>query len=194
MKELKKKECKACGNEFTPFSTLSKVCSSGCALQYVTQENAKKEKRKKELEAKIERMKLKADKERIKKRTGKNGHYHNLKTALHYYVKHVLLCGEPCYTCGKPRAIGEKTKDFHVGHFVPGKEVDPRRFMLVNLRIQCYSCNVANSGMRAEYRLKLVEEMGIDYVEWLECEVNHKSLKEQYCPKEVYFQNQAALK
>jgi hypothetical protein len=34
--------------------------------------------------------------------------------------------------------------------------------------------------MRAEYRQRLIEEVGIERVNWLECEVNHKSLKEKY--------------
>jgi hypothetical protein len=40
-------------------------------------------------------------KESIKKRTGPKGFYDNLKTVLHYYIKHVLRKGEPCYTVAK---------------------------------------------------------------------------------------------
>ena len=130
--------------------------------------------------AKEERVKHKEAKERIKKRTGKNGFYANLRTALHYYVKHVLRKGEPCYTCGKQQSPTDSPQAFHVGHFIPAKEVDPRRFMLAGLRLQCYSCNVANSGMRAEYRQRLIEEKGLEFVEWFEADVNHKNLKEQY--------------
>ena len=129
---------------------------------------------------KAERVKHREAKAKIKKRTGKNGYYDNLKVALHYYVKHVLRKGEPCYTCGLKQKFGDSPQAFHVGHFMAAKMVDPRRFMPENLRLQCYRCNVPNSGMRAEYRLALTEEKGIAHVEWLECEVNHKSLKEQY--------------
>ena len=41
-------------------------------------------------------------------------------------------------------------------------------------------CNTHNSGMRMEYRQMLVEELGLEQVEWLECDANHKELKEQY--------------
>tara|TARA_R110002153_G_scaffold173631_3_gene326448 strand:+ start:13801 stop:14433 length:633 start_codon:yes stop_codon:yes gene_type:complete len=119
-------------------------------------------------------------KETIKKRTGPKGFYSNLATALHHYIKHVLRKGEPCYTCDKPQHFEDSGQAFHVGHFIPQKSVDPRRFMLMNLRMQCYKCNTHNSGMRAEYRQRLIEEIGIDKVEWLECDVNHKSLKDQY--------------
>jgi len=127
--------------------------------------------------AKRDRAQHKAAKQQVKKRTGKGGYYENLKTALHYYVKHCLRKGEPCYTCGNPQT---QSNCHHVGHFVPAKEVDPRRFMLENLRIQCYSCNSIHSGRRMEYRQRMIEEKGIDHVEWLECEANHKSLLEQY--------------
>jgi len=129
---------------------------------------------------KAERKDLKVRKEAIKKRTGKNGHYDNLKTELHKYIKHVLRKGEPCYTCGKNQSPSDSGGAFHVGHFIPQKQVDPRRFMLMNLRMQCYSCNTHNSGMRMEYRQRLIEEIGSDKVEWLECDANHKELKEQY--------------
>jgi len=46
--------------------------------------------------------------------------------------------------------------------------------------MQCYKCNTHNSGMRAEYRQRLIEEIGLDKVEWLECDANHKELKKQY--------------
>ena len=129
---------------------------------------------------KADRKKLRADKEGIKKRTGKNGYYANYRTALHYYIKHVLRAGEDCYTCGLKQKSTDSPQAFHVGHFIPAKEVDPRRFMVDWLRLQCYSCNVPNSGRRAEYRINLIEEVGLEAVEWFECEVNHKSLKEQY--------------
>ena len=129
---------------------------------------------------KAERAKHRADKDRIKKRTGKNGHYQALKVAFHYYVKHVLRKGEPCYTCGKQQSSSDAGGAFHVGHFIPAKEVDPRRFMSENVRIQCYSCNAMNSGRRAEYRMALIDEMGAAHVGWLEAEVNHPSLKERY--------------
>lgn len=118
--------------------------------------------------------------EAAKKRTGKGGHYEALKAALHMWVKHVLRRGEPCYTCDLEQRFEDNPQNFHVGHFMPAKMVDPRRFMLENLRMQCNSCNVHNSGRQKEYRERLIAEMGADHVDWLECEVNHKSLNEQY--------------
>ena len=121
-----------------------------------------------------------AFKESVRKRTGKGGFYEAIKKTIHFYVKHHLRKGEPCYTCDLPQKFGDSPQAFHIGHFMPAKMVDPRRFMLENLRIQCQRCNAHNSGRQGIYKERLIIEMGIDHVDWLECEVNHKPLKEQY--------------
>ena len=177
----KQRKCRikaeGCEVTYIPFNSLQKSCyNPKCVLENYRKQEAKKASK----EAYKERQERKKAKTAIKKRTGKNGWYDNLKTALHYYVKHHLRKGEPCYTCGKPQSPTDSGGAFHVGHFIPAKQADPRRFTLDNLRIQCYSCNVPNSGMRAEYRQRMIEEMGIDHVEWLECGANHPDLKELF--------------
>jgi hypothetical protein len=119
-------------------------------------------------------------KKAAQKRTGDGGHYEHLKTALHRYIKHHTRKGEPCYTCGKEQRHGDHGGAFHVGHCMPAKSVDPRRFMIEQLRIQCYSCNVPNSGRQAVFLERLAVENGADWVEWLRRDVNHPSLKEQF--------------
>ena len=186
-----KLKCK-CHGEFQPRENLittpkGKFCSYELMIIWANEQTLKRIEREKN---KVKRMASEKDKafkretkkrkEAIKKRTGKNGYYDNLKTELHRYIKHILRKGESCYTCDKPQSTSDSGKAFHVGHFIPQKQVDPRRFMLINLRMQCYSCNTHNSGMRAEYRQRLIEEIGIEKVDWLECDVNHKELKEQY--------------
>jgi len=186
-----KLKCK-CHREYQPRESLivtpkGKFCSYELMIEWANKQTSKRiqrEKRKaKQSQAKKDKAFKRETIERrnaIKKRTGKNGYYDNLKTQLHRYIKHVLRKDEPCYTCDKPQSPSDSGQAFHVGHFIPQKQVDPRRFMLINLRMQCYKCNTHNSGMRAEYRQRLIEEIGIDKVDWLECDTNHKELKEQY--------------
>lgn len=147
---------------------------------YVNSLAMKKKKKARIEEEKKQKKKRAEDKKSLKKRTGSNGYYANLRTQLHGYVKHVLRKGEPCYTCGKPQSHGDSGQAFHVGHFIPAGSTDPRRFMLENLRMQCYSCNSHHSGMRMEYRRHMIREMGIDHVQWLECDDNHQRLKDAY--------------
>jgi len=184
-----KRKCKRCGifgHDFV-VTPIGAFCTHDHAIEYAQAKQMRaRERQLATANADIrraqraERARHTADKERIKKRTGKNGHYFSLRKAIHYYVKHVLRAGEPCYTCGKQQSENDAGGAFHVGHFIPAKEVDPRRFMLENMRIQCYSCNAMNSGRRAEYRQAMIEEVGVDHVEWLEAEANHVSLKEKY--------------
>lgn len=186
-----KLKCK-CHGEYQPRENLittpkGKFCSYALMIEWANEQTSKRIKREnnklKQATAKEKKAfnkETKRRKEAIKKRTGKDGFYDNFKTQLHKYIKHVLRKGEPCYTCDKPQSPSDSGGAFHVGHFIPQKQVDPRRFMLINLRIQCFKCNVHGSGMRAEYRQRLIEEIGIEKVEWLECDANHKSLKEQY--------------
>lgn len=173
---MKSKKCRQCKEPFKPTQFAQVVCHYRCGLAYVEAQKRKK----KAKDDKEYRKETKRRREKLKKRTGKNGYYDNLKVQKHWYVKNVLRKGEDCYTCGLKQSFGDSPQAFHVGHFMAAKSVDPRRFMLFNLRIQCQCCNTHNSGMRAEYRIKMIEEMGLEHTEWLECEVNHKSLKEQY--------------
>ena len=154
--------------------------SMDCAIDYAFRRQARAQRKAAVAIVKAGKAQHRKDKARIKKRYGKNGYYDNLKTQLHRYIKHVVRKGESCYTCGKPQSFGDSPQAFHVGHFIPSKGTDCRRFMIDWLRIQCYSCNVANSGKRAEYRINLIKEVGLDLVEWFECESNHKELREQF--------------
>tara|TARA_R110002153_G_C13332570_1_gene498457 strand:- start:31528 stop:32199 length:672 start_codon:yes stop_codon:yes gene_type:complete len=191
--EMAKRKCKYCKEYFENWVTLpvGTFCTIDHAMLFAGEARKKqqakqlaKQKADKNKEAKAIRKRNNDFKKSVRKRTGKGGYYESLKKAIHYYVKHVLRKGEPCYTCDLPQKFEDNPQAFHVGHFMPAKMVDPRRFMLENLRMQCQSCNTHNSGKHSEYRLRLIEEKGIDHVVWLENEVNHKSLKEQYVTNE----------
>ena len=184
------RRCCGCKDRFKP-ETMIKLpvgyfCLLQCSIDYATRTQKRSRERKaaksRQCMAEIEkraRSKLRLDKERIKSR---HDWYADLQKEVNYYVKHILRKGEPCYTCDKPRPLGDadKSQAFHVGHYMPSSQVDPRRFKLMNLRIQCYKCNKELSGNQAVYRKRLIEETGIQHVEWLECETNHKRLKEVF--------------
>lgn len=173
-----KRKCAYHGDRIRDYIVVNNMAF--CSVEFAAKYGNKNKAKGKKIADKNFNRETKRLKESIKKRTGKNGYYDNHKVVLHKYIKHVLRKGEPCYTCGLTQKFGDSPQAFHVGHFIPQKQVDPRRFMLKNLRIQCNSCNTHNSGMRAEYRQRLIEEVGVEEVEWLECDANHKELKEQY--------------
>ena len=185
----KRRKCKFCKDYFETWVTLpaGTFCTVDHAVLFAGEVRKKqqakqlaKQKSDKNKEAKAIRKRNNDFKKSVRKRTGKGGYYEALKKALHYYIKHVSRKGEPCYTCGLQQKFGDSPQAFHVGHFMPAKMVDPRRFMEANLRIQCNSCNAHNSGRQGVYRDKLIDEKGLEHTEWLECEANHESLKIQY--------------
>jgi hypothetical protein len=167
------KKCKICRKEFRPFNSLQVACGPKCAIE-VAKRQAEKVRQE---AAKEERAQHREDKKRVKPRSYWLG---NIERLVHQYVKHHQRKGEPCYTCGLQQRPDDLPQAFHVGHFIPAKMADPRRFMLENLRIQCNNCNAHNSGRRMEYKAAMVEEMGLEHVEWLECDANHKDLKERF--------------
>lgn len=188
---MPKRKCKQCSErkerESMLITPLAAFCSSDCAIKHsnylqrkAREKAVKKQASKQKAENKAWTDETSRRKEAAKKRTGPKGHYEPLKKSLHKYIKHGIRKGEDCYTCGLKQRFEDKPQAFHVGHYMPAKMVDPRRFMIDQLRIQCYSCNAANSGRQSIFRQKLIEERGLEWVEWLECEVNHPSLKEQY--------------
>ena len=170
--------CRCLVESGTGYQTpLRLFCGIDCAIASALADQDKIKRRQEKRKAVAVKKEHEADRRRVKSR---KDWYSDLRTQIHYYVKHILRAGQPCYTCDKQQSFSDDHRAFHVGHYLPGKEVDPRRFMLENLRIQCYRCNSKLSGNQAEYRKRLVEEMGLDHVEWLECSVNHKELKEIY--------------
>lgn len=149
----------------------------GCMAQFALSEFEKQQKKK----ALQERKKNREDKKRIERRIDL---YSKLGRLVNQFIKHVLRKGEPCYTCGKQQRHTDKNGAFHAGHYMPAKQVDPRRFIHANIRIQCYTCNSANSGRGSVYRMKLCQDFGEQWVLDLECENNYKSLREVFPEKD----------
>ena len=67
-----------------------------------------------------------------------------------------------CYTCsykGEP-------KQLQAGHWVPRQHRDTR-WEPMNVKPQCYACNMHYGGRPQEYRERLIEEYGAEEVEAL---------------------------
>ncbi len=139
-------------------------------------------KKKKQLaEAKKQRARTKQLKKENESRKDLYARFANLNQQ---YAKHIVYKGQPCYTCDKEQRPGDRGGAFHAGHFKPAKIYDCRRFMIENIRIQCFKCNKMLSGNQAEFRLRLEQEKGVEFVEWLEAEANHKPLIEIFPDKD----------
>lgn len=155
MTKVKKRKCKICKTEYIPFSSLTKVCSSQCAYEYVKQENIRKLKQ----EAKEDRKRHREAKERIKTKAMW------LKEAQAEFNKYVRMRDEkePCISCGRFH-----NGQYHAGHYLSVGACPELRFHPYNNNKQCSPCNNHLSGNIAKYRPSLVAKIGINAVEWLE--------------------------
>ena len=172
-----KRKCKSC-RKFKPVETgivagLGFFCSNDCRVDFGINNAAKVRDKAKEQKAKEQKKK---DVKRTKELMTRREWYDKLQALVNQYVK-IRDTNEPCCTCGNTNP----NIKYDAGHFIPQKGVDPRRFELTNIHKQCsLNCNQYGSGKRAEYRDFIANKYGVEHLEWLENEVNHKSLKERF--------------
>lgn len=155
MKQLKPKKCRVCKDSFKPMSSLQIVCSPGCAMRYARAQQEKKEKEK----AIRERRRLKEKRESIKSTS------ELLKEAQQSFNAFIRERDRdlPCISCGRFH-----TGQYHAGHYLSVGSRPNLRFNEENVHKQCAPCNNHLSGNLVNYRIGLIEKIGLDAVEKLE--------------------------
>jgi len=143
----KKKKCKVCKERFEPFSSLQKTCDIKCALIYVDQQRY--EKHKKDIVKRKIALKSKSD---------------WLKETQVVFNKYIRLRDEGlnCISCQKP------PKKKNAGHYKTTKAYPELRFEELGCHLQCEHCNTHLSGNISDYRVNLINKIGLEKVEWLE--------------------------
>lgn len=149
------KKCKVCQVKFQPERTMQPCCSVKCAIAKVQLD--KKVKAKKELAARKENIKSKAQ---------------WLREAQKEFNTYIRLrdADKPCVSCGR-----NHEGQYHAGHYRSVGACPELRFIELNVHKQCAPCNNHLSGNIGEYRINLVKLIGIERVEWLEGK--HEPLK-----------------
>lgn len=153
------KTCSVCKTEFTPSRPLQKVCGPVCALAHA---KAKESRQRKAIE-KVERREIRAAKERIKSRA------EYLKEAQAVMNRYVRLRDAHlgCVSCDKPATWPGQ---WHCSHFRSVGAAPHIRFSLWNMHKACSICNNHLSGNIAEYLPRLIERIGAERVEALQCD------------------------
>jgi len=136
---------------FTPpvHSSLATSCSYGCALK-VTDEKIRK---------KAAKAIQKERKERLKTLTE---HLNDAQKEFNRYIR-LRDRDQPCISCGR-RHEGQ----YHAGHYRSIGAASHLRFDEANVHKQCAPCNNHKSGNAVEYRINLINKIGIEGVERLE--------------------------
>lgn len=147
MNQLKRKKCRICGDQFVPFRPLQQVCGHMCAIELAQKNRAKKE-----------RQETREAKERIKSR----GDYaREAQIAFNAYIR-ARDKGKGCISCGI------QTGKENAGHYRSVGSCPELRFEESNVHLQCERCNTYLHGNLINYRIHLIERIGINKVVWIE--------------------------
>lgn len=149
-------KCQVCKAEYVKRQPGQKVCSPRCALSLVALNRKSKERK----ETRIAKINLKSRTDWIK----------DAQTAVNAYIrardenKYCISCGTHLVKVGRPGG------DYDAGHYRSRGNAPHLRFDERNIHGQCKKCNRYASGAAAEYRLGLIERIGLAAVEELEAD------------------------
>lgn len=149
---MKTRKCKYCKQPFEPTVFLQKNCfEPNCVTEWLNEVKQKNWKRKK--------AKLKMDLMTVQD---------YVKLAQTVFNKYIRLRDKykPCISCGAKAG----TYTITAGHYFPSTNKSVT-FNEDNLHGQCwFNCNSSKSGNLAEYRIGLIERIGVERLEQLEAE------------------------
>jgi len=174
----KQKKCKMCPKHFTPRSMAQVIGHPNeghkdCIYLYTKLKATKA----KEKQAKAERKDLKARKEKLKTKTQWE---QDTQKVFNRFIR-LRDRYQPCRSCKRTNDEVEVTEGWKVGgswdcgHYLSVGAHPELRFEPKNAYKQCKSCN-GGSGkytkksatVSKQYRINLIEYVGIDVVDWLE--------------------------
>ena len=146
--KIRDKTCRHCKTKFTPFQSSQVVCGWQCAQAYAESQRSKKEKK----EYLLKKAKLKSRAQWLRE----------CQTVFNQYIRERDRT-EPCISCGRYH-----DGQYHAGHYLTIGARPELRFNELNVWKQCAPCNNHLSGNLINYRINLVQKIGIDKVEMLE--------------------------
>lgn len=155
---VKLKACKTCGSNFSPWSSTQTVCGRTCAAKLV-----KTEKVAEKAKDRATRESLKTIPQLIAEAQKEFNAYRRLSDKL---------AGHPCISCGRPLDWGTEGRSHQVdcGHYRSTGSAAHLRFDERNAHAQCVNCNRYGAGRAVDYRIGLVNRIGLDAVEALEAD------------------------
>jgi len=136
---------------------MQKVCGAKCAQAFAVAEREKKEAKVKSDEVKRVRQKLKqlSMKDRPKALRA-------AREAFNAFIRYRDK-GLPCISCQR-----HHQGQYHAGHYKTKGAHPELEFCELNVMKQCAPCNNHLSGNIVNYRINLIDRIGLDKVEWLE--------------------------
>ncbi|WP_424411191.1 recombination protein NinG [Pasteurella sp. PK-2025] len=166
-KKPKEHKCKVCGCYFVKSKSKQKVCSVDCAIKLSKEKSRKKQEKIQKAERIETARRMRARKEALKSRKDW------LKDLQRVFNKFIRLRDKdkPCISCGRYH-----TGKYDAGHYKTVGGNPELRFNEDNCHAQCVPCNQHLHGNIVNYRVGLIERIGIERVEFLERK-DHPPLK-----------------
>ena len=166
-KPPKQHKCKECGAYYIKKQSTQQVCSMKCAIAY-SKRKAEEKRKKQEKSDRLEASRRMRDrKEKLKSRSD---WLKDLQRVFNEFIR-LRDVDLPCISCGRYH-----NGQYHAGHYRSVGACPELRFNEDNVHKQCSACNSHLSGNILEYRLGLIEKIGLERVEFLERK-DHPPLK-----------------
>lgn len=176
---MKPKDCAYCGTNFVPLRAMQAVCSPVCAGRLV---KAKKAQGARELRGRKAALKRIPDliKEAQREFNG-------------FIRERDRAGGVRCISCGRCLLWGGNQVD--AGHYRSTGSAPHLRFDERNCHAQCKHCNQWRAGNAVDYRIGLIERIGLEAVEALESDnrVHKWTHEELIAIRETYKQKRKEL-
>ncbi|HHE3608638.1 TPA: recombination protein NinG [Pasteurella multocida] len=165
-KKPKEHKCKVCGSYFVKSKSTQKVCSVDCAIKLSKEESRKKRE-------KIQRSERLATKKRMTALKEKNKTHNELikeaQEAVNKYIR-ARDVNQCCISCGTPLIAEQLGGGFDAGHYRSRGSAPHLRFYTLNIHGQCKKCNRYHGGNYHQFRIGLIERLGIEKVEQIEAD------------------------
>lgn len=154
---MKRKKCKNCSKMFQPERQLQSCCSFECSIEW-----AKK--------PKVQKQYILEKQKTAKKEFKSNDKSTLLKLAQITFNKFIRLrdAGNKCISCDYTWGESGHQRQQHASHYISTSKSRLLRFNEDNVHLSCQICNTHLSGNLAEYRIRLIDKIGLDKVEELE--------------------------
>lgn len=131
---------------------------------------------------KVKAKKQKADyAERVKRLKTAGDYIKEAQAAVNKYIR-LRDRNKPCVSCGSNPSDSNLITGsrFDAGHYRSRGSAGHLRFNLLNIHKQCVKCNRFNSGNAVDYRIELINRIGLDNVNKLESNNEHKKFAVDY--------------
>ena len=171
-KSRRKKKCKLCGEQFTPYRDFQPVCKEHEYQYAIEQLNKQRNKKQSEIRRSQKAVEAKARKVMQLRKESLKPRAKLLREAQQAFNSYIRARDEnkPCISCGRSFEISPYAKGqlFDAGHYRSVGSSPENRFNEDNVHGQCVRCNRELSGNAVEYRKNLILRIGLERVEAVE--------------------------